>query len=70
MAEFLSVEWQNNRKKEAIGIIKDMKKDKIGFSTDEMWEEVVGYLLDWGCFHPMAYRIAKEAFEACGYTVE
>lgn len=70
MAKFLSGEWQDNRKKEAISIIKDMKKDKIGFSTEEMWDEVFRFLLGCGCMDTLAFRIAKEAFEACGYTVE
>ena len=65
-----SSEWKADRLNQAVNLIREMEDDEIGFSTDEMWDSVVSFLLDLYCSHELARTLAIKAFRKCGYDVE
>lgn len=70
MTYYLKPEFKENRIKECVSEIKRMEKDKIGFSTEEMWDSVMDLLLGFDIPHEVSRRYAIEAFRKCGYQVE
>lgn len=70
MIYYLKPEFKEKRIKECVSDIKNMEKDKVGFSTEEMWQLTIDYLLGYDIPHEIARKYAIIAFRKCGYTVE
>lgn len=70
MIYFLEPEFKERRIKECVSIIKDMEKDEIGFSVEEMWGQVMDSLLGYDIPHEVSRKYAISSFRKCGYTVE
>lgn len=70
MVYWANPEFKERRIKECVSEIKRMEKDKIGFSTEEMWGSLMDLLLGFDIPHEVSRRYAIEAFRKCGYQVE